>query len=72
MEPVNLLPPEMQTAIYAFIAVIAANAVRWVWRWVQAYADKTPNKLDDKIVAAVQKGIMKVVEEEYEDDDKTG
>ncbi len=65
----DFLTPEMETAAYAFVAVLAANAVRWTWRWAQAYAASTPNKFDDKLVAAVRKGIEQVMDEVYEEDD---
>ncbi len=47
------LTTEMQLALASFAAVMAANALRWLWRRLTDYVRGTPNKIDDKIVAAM-------------------
>ena len=53
----NLMTAEVQLMIYAFLGVLVANAVRWVYRWVSNYVAETPNKIDDKIWRAVTEAI---------------
>ncbi len=51
------LPSEVQVALAAFVAVLAANALKWASRFITNYVRGTPNKLDDKIWAAVRDAI---------------
>ncbi len=51
------LPSEVQVALAAFVAVLAANALKWASRLISSYVRGTPNQLDDKIWAAVRDAI---------------
>ena len=55
------LPHEVEVAVAAFAAVIAANAVRWASRRVTDFVRGTPNKIDDKVWAAVQGAMDSVL-----------
>ncbi len=60
------LPSEVQVALAAFVAVLAANALKWASRFVTNYVRGTPNKLDDKIWAAVRDAIDQDREEQID------
>ena len=48
------IPHEVEVALAAFAAVLAANLVKWLSQRVTDFVRGTPNKIDDKIWAAVQ------------------
>jgi hypothetical protein len=52
--------PDLETMAYAFIAVLAANVVKWLYRRIDNHVKGTPNTIDDKIWDAVAKGIRQV------------
>ena len=56
------MPHDLEAALAVFAAVMAANALRWASRWVTDLVRGTPNKLDDKLWAAVQKGVGAALE----------
>ena len=60
------LPSEVQIALAAFVAVLAANALKWASRFITNYVRGTPNKLDDKIWAAVRDAIDQDREEQVD------
>lgn len=61
----DMLTPEIEVMIAAFVAVLAANALKWLSRFITDYVRGTPNKIDDKIWAAIQDALGEV-------DDKNG
>ncbi len=48
---------EITMAFAAFAAIFARDGLRWLFRLIGSYVAGTPNKLDDKIWEAVQKGL---------------
>ncbi len=60
------LPSEVQVALAAFVAVLAANALKWASRFISNYVRGTPNQLDDKIWAAVRDAIDQDREEQVD------
>ncbi len=60
------IPSEGQVALAAFVAVLAANALKWASRLITNYVRGTPNKLDDKIWAAVRDAIDQDREEQID------
>ncbi len=60
------LPSEVQVALAAFVAVLAANALKWASRFIANYVRGTPNTLDDKIWAAVQEALDQDYEEQVD------
>ncbi len=62
------LPSEVQVALAAFVAVLAANALKWASRLVTNYVRGTPNKLDDKIWSAVRDALDQDREEQNDPD----
>ncbi len=58
------LPSEVQVALAAFVAVLAANALKWASRFISNYVRGTPNQLDDKIWAAVRDVMNQIVDED--------
>ncbi len=51
------IPSEVQVALAAFVAVLAANALKWGSRFITNYVRGTPNQIDDKIWAAVREAL---------------
>ena len=51
------MTPEIEIALYVLVAVFAANAIKGAGRWITSYVRGTPTQIDDKIWAAVQKGL---------------
>lgn len=47
------------TEIAAFIAGLIVSAFAYLFRKVEAYIEKTENKLDDKILSAVKEAMKK-------------
>lgn len=56
----NILTPEIEVMIAAFVAVLAANALKWFSRFITNWVRGTPNKIDDKIWAAIQDALGEV------------
>lgn len=52
-----LSSPELTLALAAAAGALVANSSKWLLRWVGNYVKGTPNKLDDRIFAAVKKAI---------------
>ena len=61
------LPSEVQVALAAFVAVLAANALKWASRFITNYVRGTPNKLDDKIWTAMRDALHQVQDEDLEE-----
>lgn len=57
-----LSSPELTLAIAAAAGALVANSSKWLLRWVGNYVKGTPNKLDDRIFAAVSKAIYDELE----------
>ena len=55
----NLLP-EVETALVMFVAVVAAQLSKGLFRMIQSFVKGTPTKIDDKILAAVETALAKV------------
>ena len=51
------MTPEMETAAYTLAAVLVAGLMKGAGRWITSYVKGTPTQIDDKIWAAVQKGL---------------
>ncbi len=68
------LPSEVQVALAAFVAVLAANALKWLSRLISSYVRGTPNQLDDKIWAAVRNALDEDRDEQVDpaSDDRSG
>ncbi len=64
------LPSEVQVALAAFVAVLAANALKWASRLISSYVRGTPSQLDDKIWAAVRDAIDQDREEQVDPSDE--
>lgn len=47
------------TEIAAFVAGLIVSAFAYLFRKVEAYIEKTENKLDDKILSAVKEAMKK-------------
>ena len=54
------MTPEIEIALYVLVAVFAANAIKGAGRWITSYVRGTPTQIDDKIWAAVQKGLKDI------------
>ena len=53
------LSPEVETALVMFVAVVAAQLSKGLFRMIQSFVKGTPTKIDDKILAAVETGLKK-------------
>ena len=54
------LSPEVETALVMFVAVVAAQLSKGLFRMIQSFVKGTPTKLDDKLLAAVEDALAKV------------
>ncbi len=52
-----LSSPEFTLAVAAAAGALVANSSKWLLRWLGNYVKGTPNKLDDRIFAAVKTAI---------------
>ena len=51
------MTPEMEMAADTLAAVLVAGLMKGAGRWITSYVKGTPTQIDDKIWAAVQKGL---------------